>query len=447
MIQEERFSRLNDREVGAGDYVLYWMQSSVRVHCNHALLHAVDLANRQGKPLVACFGLTEAYPGANLRHYRFLLEGLKEAQRALADRGVELVVRIGSPPEIFSSLAENAAVTVVDAGYTRILKRWRAKAAARIRCLLIQVEDNVVIPVETASPKEEYSAYTLRRKITPMLPRYMIPLEEPELLNPAELGLNSLDLSDLHRIPNMLDIDISVEPVEGFTGGTSHARAALETFIADRLDEYPENRNDPTLDATSDLSPYLHFGQISPLYVALRVKETESPGREAFLEELIIRRELAANFVHYNPFYDSIDCLPDWSTKTLREHEGDPREHIYSLEEFEAAETHDPYWNAAQTQMVITGKMHGYMRMYWGKKILEWSPSPREAYETALYLNDRYELDGRDPNGYAGVAWCFGKHDRPWKERPIFGKVRYMNDRGLRRKFDADLYVRKFGGK
>ena len=176
------------------------------------------------------------------------------------------------------------------------------------------------------------------------------------------------------------------------------------------------------------------------------MEETESPGREAFLEELIARRELAANFVYYNSKYDSIDCLPDWCTKTLGDHEGDPREYIYSLEEFEAAETHDPYWNAAQRQMVITGKMHGYMRMYWGKKILEWSPSPRVAYETALYLNDKYELDGRDPNGYTGVAWCFGKHDRPWKERPVFGKVRYMNDRGLRRKFDADLYVRKVEG-
>jgi len=446
MIMEKRITKLNDRELRAGDYILYWMQSSVRAQYNHALEHAVNIANRQGKPLLACFGLTEGFPGANLRHYRFLLEGLKEAQSDLAERGIDLAIKIGSPPEIISTLAEDAAFVVVDAGYTRTLKRWRAEAAAKIRCPLIQVEDNVVIPVETASPKEEWSAYTLRRKITPMLPRYMAPLEERELLNPAEPGLDSLDLSDLHGILNVLDIDISVKPVKGFTGGTSHAKAALEGFIANRLDEYPENRNDPTLDATSGLSPYLHFGQISPLYVALRVEETESPGREAFLEELIVRRELAANFVYYNSKYDSIDCLPDWCTKTLGEHEGDQREHIYSLEEFEAAETHDPYWNAAQRQMVTTGKMHGYMRMYWGKKILEWSPSPRVAYETALYLNDKYELDGRDPNGYAGVAWCFGKHDRPWKERPVFGKIRYMNDRGLRRKFDADLYVRRVEG-
>jgi deoxyribodipyrimidine photo-lyase len=447
VIQKERVSKLNDGEIRVGNYVLYWMQSSVRAHYNHALEHVIDLANSQDKPLIACFGLTEAYPQANLRHYRFLLEGLKEAQNALAERGVVLTIRIGSPPEIVSTLAKDAAVAVVDAGYTRTLKRWRAEAAVMMRCPLIQVEDNVTVPVGTASPKEEYSAYTLRRKITPMLPRYMAPLEERELLNPAEPRLDSLDLSDLNEILIMLDIDASMDPAEDFTGGTSHASANLERFISDKLDEYPENRNDPTLDATSDLSPYLHFGQISPLYVALRVRDTESPGKEAFLEELIVRRELAANFVHYNSNYDSIDCLPDWCTKTLMEHEGDPREHLYSLGEFEAAETHDSYWNAAQRQMVKTGKMHGYMRMYWGKKILEWSPSPREAYDIALYLNDRYELDGRDPNGYAGIAWCFGKHDRPWKERPVFGKVRYMNDRGLRRKFDADLYVRKFGGK
>ncbi|MGQ9671892.1 MAG: deoxyribodipyrimidine photo-lyase, partial [Candidatus Aminicenantales bacterium] len=187
---------------------------------------------------------------------------------------------------------------------------------------------------------------------------------------------------------------------------------------------------------------YLHFGQISPVYIALRAMKTKSRGADAFLEELIIRRELSLNFVFYNRNYDSFEALPAWAKQSLKSHEKNKRSSLYTLEEFEAASTHDPYWNAAQKEMLIKGKMHGYMRMYWGKKILEWCKTPEEAFRIALYLNNKYELDGRDPNGFAGVAWCLGKHDRPWPERPIFGNVRSMNDRGLKRKFDADKYVK-----
>jgi deoxyribodipyrimidine photo-lyase len=201
-------------------------------------------------------------------------------------------------------------------------------------------------------------------------------------------------------------------------------------------------RNDPTLDYLSHLSPYLHFGQISPLYIALKVIDTDSRGKEAFLEELIVRRELSMNFVFYNEKYDSFEAVPEWAKKTLKAHQKNKRQYTYSLEELETAQTHDAYWNAAQREMVGRGKMHGYMRMYWGKKIIEWSKTPEKAFQIALYLNNKYELDGRDPNGFTGVAWCFGKHDRPWGERPIFGNVRYMNDKGLKRKFDADRYVR-----
>ena len=191
------------------------------------------------------------------------------------------------------------------------------------------------------------------------------------------------------------------------------------------------------------MSPYLHFGQISPLYIALKVLKSDSPGKAAYLEELIVRRELSHNFVFYNHKYDRFDFLPHWARNTLTFHSRDKREYVYSLKEFENAETHDVYWNAAQMEMVITGKMHGYMRMYWCKKILEWSKNPKEGYRIALYLNNKYELDGRDPNGFAGVAWCFGKHDRAWGERTIFGKIRYMNDAGLKRKFDPERYVEK----
>jgi deoxyribodipyrimidine photo-lyase len=228
--------------------------------------------------------------------------------------------------------------------------------------------------------------------------------------------------------------------------GDALSGQSLDAFIRDKLKHYNDLRNDPGTDYGSQMSPYLHFGQISPLEIALKVRRARGKAKdakEAYLEELIVRRELSMNFVHYNPHYDAYQSLPDWAQKTLKAHEKDHRETIYSLEEFEHARTHDPYWNAAQTEMVDTGKMHNYMRMYWGKKILEWSKTPEKAYRTALSLNNKYELDGRDPNGFTGVAWCFGKHDRAWPERPIFGKIRYMNAAGLRRKFDIEAYVRR----
>ncbi|MFW6196941.1 MAG: deoxyribodipyrimidine photolyase, partial [Thermoplasmatota archaeon] len=231
------------------------------------------------------------------------------------------------------------------------------------------------------------------------------------------------------------------KPVDTYHGGTSNAKDRLKDFIENKLNEYTDNSNDPTKDYLSDMSPYLHFGQISPLYIALEVKKADSPGEEDYLEELIVRRELAMNFVHYNEQYDSLDCVPGWARESLNKHKDDERDYVYSRDEWEEAETHDKYWNAAQKEMMKTGKMHGYMRMYWGKKILEWSETPEEAFQTALYLNNKYELDGRDPNGYTGVAWCFGKHDQGWKEREVYGKVRYMNANGLKRKFDADEYV------
>jgi deoxyribodipyrimidine photo-lyase len=194
------------------------------------------------------------------------------------------------------------------------------------------------------------------------------------------------------------------------------------------------------------MSPYLHFGQVSPVTLALHAQEQGGSGTPAFLEELIVRRELAVNFVRYNDHYDSFASLPAWAQKTLELHQGDQREYGYSVDELERAATHDPYWNTAQMEMVKTGKMQGYMRMYWGKKILEWSRTPQDAYSVALYLNNKYEIDGRDPNGYAGIAWCFGKHDRPWGERPVFGMVRYMNAPGLTRKFAMDRYLEKVAG-
>jgi deoxyribodipyrimidine photo-lyase len=253
-------------------------------------------------------------------------------------------------------------------------------------------------------------------------------------------------VEDIDRFVKKLDVDRTVGRVGVYRGGTTPAKKFLRQFVAKKLDHYSELSNDPSADGVSHLSPYLHFGQISPLKIALEVLKRKSPGEEAFLEELIVRRELSMNFVFFNSRYDDFGCLPSWAKKTLNEHAGDEREYIYSLEDFEAARTQDPYWNAAQREMMSRGKMHGYMRMYWGKKILEWTESPEQAFKTALFLNNRYELDGRDPNGFTGVAWCFGKHDRAWSERSVFGKIRYMNAAGLRRKFDIDAYVRRVNG-
>ena len=476
MIQPERIQRLNDEWPRDGDYVLYWMQASQRAEWNHALEHAIAEANRRSLPVVVLFGLTDAYPEANLRHYAFLLEGLREAQAALRQRGIRLVVRHCSGgkkdsrslflrhnyrnrsslqpekrlPESFSvvvEMAADAALLVADRGYTRIQKQWRQHVARHAPCPVVQVESDVVVPVETASDKEEYAAATIRPRLHRQLKTFLVPLAEtPVKRDSLGLKLDGFDISDVDAALAKLDVDRSVPRQSFYLGGTAQAKARLDRFIADKLDAYAGNRGDPSLGIESHLSPYLHFGQISPLYIALCIRDARGKhqeARDAFLEELIVRRELSVNFVHYSPRYDRFRCLPAWAQATLAKHKKDEREYAYSRKRLEACRTHDPYWNAAMREMVATGKMHNYMRMYWGKKILEWSRSPETAFRTALALNHKWVLDGRDPNSFAGVAWCFGKHDRPWGERSVFGTVRYMNAAGLKRKFDMEAYVRQ----
>ena len=442
-IQKERIKALNRKEIRKGGYVLYWMQASHRVEYNHALEFAILKANELRQPLIVFFGITDQFPEANERHYTFMLEGLKEVKHSLEKREIQMVILHKSPEIGVLQLSKKASLVVVDRGYLRIQRGWRDDASKKINCPLIQVETDVVVPVEETSIKEEYAAATIRSKITRKLNAFLVPLKEHEpIIDSLSLDFDSFDIENVEKAISKLRIDRSVKRVNGFHGGTKEGISHLEIFLESKLDRFPELRNDPTLDYLSHMSPYLHFGQISPLYIALKVSKTRSPGAEAFLEELIIRRELSMNFVFYNEKYDSFTSIPDWAKKTLRTHQKDRRPYLYSRKELENARTHDPYWNAAQKEMVIRGKMHGYMRMYWGKKILEWSKTPEEAFKIALYLNNKYELDGRDPNGFTGVAWCFGKHDRPWGERAIFGNVRYMNDKGLKRKFDADKYVK-----
>jgi deoxyribodipyrimidine photo-lyase len=445
MIQKERVRPLNNEKEKSRDYVLYWMQAAQRDEYNHALEYAAELANARGKPLVVFFGLTGDFPEANERHYAFMLEGLQETGRGLEERGIRFVVRHQSPAEGAVRMARRADLAVVDRGYLRIERKWREQAGRKVDCPLLQVETNVVVPLEQASPKEEFSARTIRPRIQKQLEKYLVAMRKVPLKKDSlKLEFKTLDLADLDGLLARLPLDRGAGRVKTYAGGTDEAKRRLRDFIVRKLPVYAEMRNDPNLDAVSQMSPYLHFGQISPLYVALEVLKSGHRAADIYLEELIVRRELSMNFVFYNRQYDEFEGLPDWARKTLKEHEKDEREALYSPAELEEARTADTYWNAAQREMIVTGKMHNYMRMYWGKRIIEWTRRPEDAFRILLHLNNKYELDGRDPNGFTGVAWCFGKHDRAWPTHPVLGKVRIMKASGLRRKFDADAYARKY---
>ena len=449
MIEETRIQYLNDNAVNDdGGFVVYWMQQSQREAFNPALEYAAQQANALDVPLVAVFGIDPGYPDANERHFAFMLEGLAETTEALAKRNVKMIASACSPPEAAARLAGDAALVVCDRGYLQHQRRWRGRLADSIDCRLVQVEGDAVVPVEAASDKREWAARTIRKKINGARDDYLRELRSTKLKRSSlPLHLTSeLDLRRWQKVLGQLDIDRSVAPVDRFRPGTEAARRRLTQFLKAKLPGYADARNDPAAPQASELSPYLHFGQISPVEIALRTRGASGASDEdkaAFLEELVVRRELAINFVYYADDYDKYACLPDWALKTLADHRDDERPHRYTRKELENADTHDRYWNAAMTEMLATGYMHNYMRMYWGKKILEWSNTPEYAYRTALYLNNKYFLDGRDANSYAGVAWLFGLHDQAWGEREIYGKVRYMSAGGLESKFDIEAYVRR----
>src|SRR5918999_437210 len=446
-IQSERVQNLNETDVKEGHYVLYWMQSSQRAEYNHALEYAVQQANDLGQRLLVVFGLTDDYPEANLRHYAFMLEGLKDVQEALSERGIKLAVRRGPPDEVTLEAGEDASLIVTDRGYMRPQRRWRERVAEEASCLLTQVETDVVVPVELASSKQEHAARTLRTKIGEYVEDFLVALNPTKPENESlDIGVDGLDLSNIEKVLDDMDLDRSVGALRHlYRGGTSEAKKMFRKFLRESLGDYVENRNQPQTDDVSHMSKYLHYGHISPVYVALKIRGAGAPQDDvdSYLEEVIVRRELSMNFCHYTPDYDSYSNLPGWAKETLEEHTKDPREYVYSHEQLEGAQTHDQYWNAAMKEMIYTGYMHNHMRMYWGKKILEWMETPQEAYSTTLYLNNKYFLDGRDPNSFANVAWVFGQHDRGWTEREVYGKVRYMSAGGLERKAKPGRYVEK----
>ncbi len=447
-IHHSRIQVLNDLDLRKGDFVLYWMQQSQREECNHALEYAIQQANKIDQAVLVVFGLMGDYPEANLRHYTFMLEGLQETQQSLRKRGIKMIVQKGQPADIALAIGRRASLIVCDRGYLRHQRKWRKAVARKAKCRVVQIESDVVIPVEVVSGKAEYAARTIRPKIHKHLKKYLSEFKPTEIKKSSlNIQVSGLDLVNIEAITKKMSIDQSVLPVSGFfAGGTSSAKKIFKEFLRQRFRNYVENRNQPQTDDVSHMSKYLHFGQISPLYLALEILKTQKQfkqARDSFLEELIVRRELAINFVYYTPDYDSYTCLPTWAKKTLAEHKKDRREYLYSPRQLENYQTHDDYWNAAMREMKFTGFMHNYMRMYWGKKILEWSQTPEQAFKTTLAINNKYFLDGRDANSYTGVAWVFGVHDRAWFERLIFGKIRYMAAAGLERKCDIQGYVEK----
>ena len=448
MIQPTRIKVLKDGpENEQGAYVLYWMGLSQRAVFNPALEYAVDEANARGLPVVVAYGIAEGFPEVNARHWTFLLEGMADVRAALAERGIGFVARReGGPVGTALRYAADAALVVLDRNYLKPIRAYYADFVARAPCRVVQVEGDVVVPIETASPKHEYAARTLRPKIYRQWEDYLRPLKARRVRRSAEgLALDStLDLDDIPRTVAGLDCDHGVPAVRRFKGGHREAERRLAHYLGGPFKNYATIRGRPEAGAASHMSPYLHYGQISPVAIGLAVRAArtgDEADRAAYLEELVVRRELAMNHVYYQQDYDALAGVPEWCRKTLGEHGGDARRHLYTRAQFEAGETHDRYWNAAMQEMRETGYMHNHMRMYWGKKIVQWSKSPDEAWDIAIRLNNKYFLDGRDANSFTNVGWLFGLHDRPWGPQPVFGTVRSMSEASLK-KFDADAYVR-----
>ncbi|MDD5171287.1 MAG: deoxyribodipyrimidine photo-lyase [Syntrophales bacterium] len=426
--------------------ILYWMSRDQRVQDNWALIFARQTARERKAPLSVLFCLVPQYLNAAPRSYDFMLRGLEELSLSLAEQGIPFHLLLGDPakkiPEFIDAL--RAGVLVTDFDPLRIKRQWKDAVRKRIDIPFHEVDAHNIVPCWLASPKQEFSARTLRAKYGRILDDFLdeFPKQVPSLIS-RDAGITAIDWEAAGRFARA---DRSAADVSDVKSGEIAAFGRLRWFLEAKLPRYHQDRNDPALDGQSGLSPYLHFGQISAQRVALAVGKAAAPAeaKAAFIEELIVRRELSDNFCLYNQDYDTVQAFPAWAQATLNRHRSDVRARQYALPQFTAAKTHDDLWNAAQMEMVRTGRMHGYMRMYWAKKILEWSESPEEALRISIALNDRYELDGRDPNGYAGCAWSIGGlHDRPWQERPVFGKIRYMNENGCRRKFDVDKYIEK----
>lgn len=446
-IDPERIRTLGNGEPDPGArFVLYWMQASQRAEHNPALEFAVQRANETGCPLVVVMVVMPDDPDASVRHLTFAVGGMQRTVRALSRRGIRSCVRVGAPADIVAELAADAVELVVDRGYLRHQRAWYRELPRRVPLRITQVEGDVVVPIDLVSDEVEYAARTIRPKIERHLDRFLVDLHTTAIEDRTtpEGTTSDVDLDTMDGASSIAEwlVDLGVPsdpgPVDGFTPGTSAARSTLRRLL-ERLDTYHEDRNrfaDP--DSTSSLSPYLHFGQISPVAVATAVRRRGGEGADAFIDELVVRRELAMNFVARHPEYDSYSALPAWARESLDEHRDDEREHVYTAAELEAGRTHDEIWNEAMRRVREEGWIHNQLRMYWGKQIVRWTNTPEHAHRTLLRLNNRHFLDGRDPNSYANVGWCFGLHDQGFAERDVIGKLRPFTTAALDRKDDLD---------
>ncbi|BDC48519.1 deoxyribodipyrimidine photo-lyase [Bryobacterales bacterium F-183] len=456
-----RVRNLNGLTLGKGkhkpEYVLYWAQMNRRVEQNHALAYAISLANQLDLPVLMYEALGNTYPQANDRIHTFVVEAVPETERRAKALGLGYVFylrkRKSDPNDVFYNLAAKAAAIVTD-DYPSFIAVWHnASVPKKVDIPYFAVDASCVVPMNLFE-KREYGAYTIRPKIQKILGKHLRPVEMERVKVPwgnraIPAFHTQVTPENVGQLVSECDIDHSVAPSTDYRGGRLVVEQQLQHFLKANLARYDKDRNDPSSHATSDMSPYLHFGQISALELALAVQDYAADHNidaTAYLEELIVRRELAFNFARFTsdlPNHGGLSVLPEWAQKTLAKHDPDKRDAIYTLHEFETARTHDALWNAAQKEMLLRGKIHGYYRMYWGKKIIEWSKTHEEAFATMVHLHDRYALDGRDPNTYTNILWCFGLHDRPWTERPIFGMIRWMSLEGMKRKTGVDAYIRE----
>jgi len=449
-----RVTKLNNAsENKKGRYVLYWMQMFKRASHNYALNFAIQMANERRLPLVVYEGLTFSYPWANDRFQTFILEGVEEKQVEFAERGIRYIFYLQrdkrDPRHTLAQLAREAALLVTDDYPCFIIPRHNERIA-QLEVPVYAVDANGMVPL-SALPKEEYAAYTIRPKINRLLP------DLPRVINTPHVDVPSLALDvdcpetkisgeNIPELVSQCEIDHSVKPSDRYRGGTKAARQRLNHFVQNILPHYDKTQKEPSIDGVSRLSPYLHFGFISIQEVVAAVEKAKAPepAKATFLEQAIVRRELSFNFTRHNPHYDSLQSVPAWAVQTMRDHADDPRPELLDAETIEAAETYDELWNAAQRELVLTGHLHNYVRMLWGKRVIEWQRSYEMAFELLVHLNNKYALDGRDPNSYAGILWCFGKHDRPWFDREIFGTIRYMTSQSMAKKFNARRYIGMF---
>ncbi|NNF56262.1 MAG: deoxyribodipyrimidine photolyase [Acidimicrobiales bacterium] len=457
-IDEARINRRRDSPPGDG-LVLYWMQQAQRAEQNPALEYAIQQANKLDKTLAVVFCVVPDYPEASARHFTFMLEGLQETEAALERRGIRFEALIGQPADVIEALGHRVALLVMDTGYLPTQRQWYEGVSEIYDGPVHQIETDVVVPTHLVSDRMETAARTIRPKIEHHLDNFIIDLrttaldktsvaggDSPVSLTRTARHFDALDLSDVPAAVRTIGPPDEPGPVAEWSGGTAQAKARLRHFCDTILPEYSTRRNHyDREDSSSKLSPYLHFGQLSPVSIVDAARSSGAPSDEvdAFVDEIVVRRELAINYVVHCDDFDGFGGLPEWARTTLNDHRDDSRRKVVTARELEMGSTDDELWNAIMNTIRNEGWVHNQLRMYWGKQIMYWTNTPEHAFRTLLSLNNKWFLDGRDPNSYANVAWCFGRHDQGFQERDVIGKVRPFTDQALRRKGDLDGWLER----